>query len=137
MHFSDFEQGLEFNSKQILLPSPFRFNAAMSTILNLNVLQLARIRMRLSFSSISQPRVHQFQLSLWPSSRGGPEVSKTPPTCKIWIILIDKFVQNTSKSSIISKHCFFGSAITWLKIIRMLQIGGVLETSRPTSWPQR
>ena len=87
MHFSDFEQGLEFNSKQILLLSPFRFNAAMSTILNLNVLQLARIRMRLSFSSISQPRVHQFQLSLWPSRRGGPEVSKTPPTCKVRIIL--------------------------------------------------
>ena len=37
------------------------------------------------------------------------------------MILIDKFVQNTSKSSIISKHCFFGSAITWLKIIQTLQ----------------
>ena len=37
------------------------------------------------------------------------------------IILIDKFVQNTSKSSIVSKHCFFGSAVTWLKIIQTLQ----------------
>ena len=45
--------------------------------------------------------------------------------------MIFKFVQNTSKSSIISKHCFFGSAITWLKIIQTLQVGGVLESSRP------
>ena len=43
--------------------------------------------MRLSFLSISQPKVHQFQLSLWPSGRGGLEVSKTPPTCKVLIIL--------------------------------------------------
>ena len=50
-------------------------------------IQLAPIRMALSFSSISQPRLHQFQLSLWPSCRGGPEDSKTPPTCKVWIIL--------------------------------------------------
>ena len=47
------------------------------------------------------------------------------------IILIDKFVQNTSKSSIVSKHCFFGSAVTWLKIIQTLQDGGVLESSGP------
>ena len=51
------------------------------------VIQLARIRMALSFSSISQPRLHQFQLALWPSSRGGLEDSKTPPTCKVWMIL--------------------------------------------------
>ena len=50
-------------------------------------LQMAPIRMALSFSSISQPRLHQFQLSLWPSCRGGPEDSKTLPTCKVWIIL--------------------------------------------------
>ena len=31
-----------------------------------------------------------------------------------------EFVQNTSKSSIISKHCFIGSAITWLNIIQTL-----------------
>ena len=43
--------------------------------------------MALSFSSISQPRLHQFQLALWPSSRGGLEDSKTPPTCKVWMIL--------------------------------------------------
>ena len=45
--------------------------------------------------------------------------------------MIFKFVQNTSKSSIFSKHCFFGSAITWLKIIQTLQVGGVLESSGP------
>ena len=31
-----------------------------------------------------------------------------------------------------SKHCLFGSSITWLKIIRTLQVGGVLETSGPS-----
>ena len=46
-------------------------------------LQLAPIRMVLSFSSISQPRLHQFQLALWPSSRGGLEDSKTPTTCSL------------------------------------------------------
>ena len=30
-----------------------------------------------------------------------------------------------------SKHCFFGSAITWLKIMQTLQVGGVLESSGP------
>ena len=32
-------------------------------------------------------RLHQFQLFLWPSCRGGPEDSKTPPACKIRFIL--------------------------------------------------
>ena len=31
--------------------------------------------------------MHQFLKSLCPSSRGGPEDSKTPPTCKICMIL--------------------------------------------------
>merc|ERR1712197_223229 len=31
--------------------------------------------------------MHQFKKSLCPSSRGGPEDSKTPPTCKICMIL--------------------------------------------------
>ena len=60
---------------------------SLLTMFNVPYIQLARIRMRLSFSSISQPRVHQLKLSLWPSSRGGPEDFKTPPTCKVWIIL--------------------------------------------------
>ena len=50
-------------------------------------LQLAPIRMALPFLSISQPRLHQIQISLRPSCRGGPEDSKTPPTCNVWIIL--------------------------------------------------
>ena len=29
-----------------------------------------------------------------------------------------------------SKHCFFGCAITWLKIMQILQVGGVFESSR-------
>ena len=32
---------------------------------------------------LKSPRMHQSSKSLWPSSRGGPEVSKTPPTCSI------------------------------------------------------
>ena len=35
---------------------------------------------------LKSPRMHQSSKSLWPSSRGGPEVSKTPPTCSIWWI---------------------------------------------------
>ena len=50
-------------------------------------LQLAPIRMALPFLSISQPRLHQIQISLRPSCRGGPEDSETPPTCKVWMIL--------------------------------------------------
>ena len=50
-------------------------------------IQLAPIRMALPFLSISQPRLHQIQISLRPSCRGGPEDSETPPTCKVWIIL--------------------------------------------------
>ena len=49
-------------------------------------LHLDSLRMRLSFSSISRPRVHQFKKSLCASSRGGLEDSNTPPTCKIWMI---------------------------------------------------
>jgi len=33
------------------------------------------------------------------------------------ILMMFKFVQNKSKSSIILKHSFLGSAITWLKLI--------------------
>ena len=48
----------------------------------------ARLRMRLSvFLWITQPKMHQFQKSLCPFSRGGPEDSKTPPTCKVCMIL--------------------------------------------------
>ena len=36
---------------------------------------------------LKSPRMHQSSKSLWPSSRVGPEVSKTPPTCKVWMIL--------------------------------------------------
>ena len=50
-------------------------------------LQLAPIRMALPFLPISQPRLHQIQISLRPSCRGGPEDSETPPTCKVWMIL--------------------------------------------------
>ena len=47
--------------------------------------------------------------------------------------MIFNFVQNTSEYSNVSKHCFFGSAITWLKVIQTLQIGGVLPfLSAPT-----
>ena len=35
----------------------------------------------------SQPFLHQFSKSLRPSSRGDPEDSETPPTCKVWMIL--------------------------------------------------
>ena len=45
--------------------------------------------------------------------------------------MIDNFVPNTSKSSIISKHCLFGSAIARLKTIQTLQVGGVLESPGP------
>ena len=38
-------------------------------------------------ASLKSPRMHQSSKSLWPSSRVGPEVSKTPPTCKVRIIL--------------------------------------------------
>ena len=41
----------------------------------------------LRFSWISQPKMHQFKKSLCPSSRGGPEDSKTPPTFKVCMIL--------------------------------------------------
>ena len=43
--------------------------------------------------------MHQSSKSLWPSSRGGPEVSKTPPTCKVWMILCQ--VMTSTK-----KQCF-------------------------------
>ena len=36
---------------------------------------------------LKSPRMHQSSKSLRPSSRVGPEVSKTPPTCKVWMIL--------------------------------------------------
>ena len=49
--------------------------------------QVASLELRLSFSSISQLRMHQSKKILQPSSRGGPEDSKTPPTCKVWVIL--------------------------------------------------
>ena len=52
----------------------------------IHIIQLAPLRMRLSFSLISQPRMHQLWKYLWPLSRGGPEDSKTPPTCKVWMI---------------------------------------------------
>ena len=39
------------------------------------------------FHEFTQPRMHQFWKSLCPSSRGGPEVSETPPTWKVWMIL--------------------------------------------------
>ena len=31
--------------------------------------------------------MHEYQKSLCPSSIGGPEVSETPPTCEVWMIL--------------------------------------------------
>ena len=36
---------------------------------------------------LKSPRMHQSLKSLWPPSRGAPEVSKTPPTCQVWMIL--------------------------------------------------
>ena len=51
-----------------------------------STLQLVTESLSPSFSSISQPRMHQFEKSQCPSSRGGPEDSKTPPTCEVWII---------------------------------------------------
>ena len=53
----------------------------------LTKLQLAPIRMALPFLTISQPRLHQIQICLRPSCRGGPKDSETPPTCKVWMIL--------------------------------------------------
>ena len=48
---------------------------------------------------LKSPRMHQSSKSLWPSSRGGPEVSKTPPTCKVWMIL-------SQDMALPKKHCF-------------------------------
>ena len=90
--------------------------------------------------------MHQSSKYLCPSSRGSPDSSKTPPTCKVWmilshvlaiereqkfpkIVLIDNLVLNTSKSLIITKHQFFGIVITCFKIIQTLQVEGVLELS--------
>ena len=50
-------------------------------------IHLASLEFAHLFSWIPQPRMHQSSKSLWPSSRGGPEDSKTPPTCEIWNIL--------------------------------------------------
>ena len=44
---------------------------------------MARIKTALLFSSISQARMLQFEKSQCPSSRGGPEDSKTSPTCEV------------------------------------------------------
>ena len=41
----------------------------------------------LRFSWITQPEMHQSEKSQCPSSRGGPEVSKTPPTCEVCLSL--------------------------------------------------
>ena len=107
-------------------------------------IQLARIRMALSFSSISESRLHQFQLSLWPSCRGGPEDSKTPPNCKVWIILsrvmalpkkqcfrILYFEQTWISTGFFVIFNFLWIASTWLKIIQTLQVGAVLESTGP------
>ena len=48
---------------------------------------------------LKSPRMHQSSKSLWPSSRGGPEDSKTPPTCKVWMIF-------SQVMTIPKKQCF-------------------------------
>ena len=51
------------------------------------------------FWGITRPRMHQFSKSLCPSSRGGPEDSKTHPTSSIsWIL--------GKVMAIPKKHCF-------------------------------
>ena len=104
--------------------------------------------MALPFLSISQPRLHQIQISLRPSCRGGPEDSETPPTCKVWMILSqvmalpkkqcfetfeDLLVFRTKLSikTIFGNFCSLSIAKTWLKIIQTLQVGGVSESSGP------
>ena len=82
------------------------------------------------------------------SSRGSPDNSKTPSTCKVWMILkqvmtIPKnwcfviikdllvFRTKLSIKTIFGNFCSLSIAKTWLKIIQTLQVGGVLETSGP------
>ena len=50
------------------------------------------------FLSISQLRMHQYQKSLCPSSRGGPEKSKTPPTCEVLILGSQNIFQTIDSS---------------------------------------
>ena len=80
-------------------------------------LQLAPIRTALLFLSISLPRMHQFQKSLCPSPRGGPEDSKTPPTCKVWMILSQAMAFWTKRCfEIIKDLLVFGTKLS-IKII--------------------
>ena len=82
---------LPLNISDCRLSQQLRFSLLISPSLfeieGMEDLQLARIRMALPFLSISQPRLHQIQISLRPSCRGSPEDSKTHPACKIRIIL--------------------------------------------------
>ena len=90
--------------------------------------------------------MYQSSKSLWPSSKGGPEVSKTPPTRKVWMIMsqvmtIPKnnvlrylmicFVFGTNLSIKIIFGNFYFLLIAITQNIQTLQIGGVLETSGP------
>ena len=67
--------------------------------------------------------IHHKQTSLCPSSRGGLEDSKTPPTCEVCMILSQVMGQPFSKSSIkivLGNFHFIEIAITWHKIIPTL-----------------
>ena len=80
--------------------------------------------MALKFLSISQPMMHKFYNSLCPSPSSHDNLNKMN------VYKNPDDIQVCSKyNSIISKHCCFGSAITWLQINKTSQVGGVLESS--------
>ena len=61
--------------------------AALSLLYFVLLITVGAIFFENQNACLKSPRMHQSSKSLWPSSRGGPEVSKTPPTCKVWMIL--------------------------------------------------
>ena len=96
------------------------------------------IEIALSFSSISQPRVHQFEKSLCPSARGGPEDSKTPATCNFFYVFGPSY-GNLKKIKVSQNNFdwrfrwevnlfFFWCAITCLKIMQTSEVGAVLKS---------
>ena len=98
----------------------------------------SKCQLQLQFS---QPFLHRFWKSLCPSTRGDPDDSKTPPE----VIFLMSISQENSKKRSGTKTAFLNwiwlqflkifhflqIAVTWLKIIRILQVGGVLESSGP------
>ena len=109
-----------------------------------NDIHLASLEFAHLFSWIPQPRMHQSSKSLcvaifkrrswgfqntpnlWDLEHFKPSYGHLK---KIKVSKNNFDWQFCSKSLIISKHLFFQNAITWLKIIQTLQVGGVLESS--------